>query len=215
MPKRRYEFKDAKSSKFWEIDVSGSTVTVRFGKIGTDGQTTVKEFRTPAEARSHAEKVTAEKVKKGYKADSAAGAPRGAASAGTGGTKSGAKPAPKGTIVRIGTGRREGASFRLRKAGGWGKSRSFRLGHLLFDHEGEDHEIVPITQKLEFFDEVNGKELYVEFEGEIAIGDKAIAKALAASENGTDYVLDITVDGRELEAGVDYELKENRNLWIA
>lgn len=73
---------------------------------------------------------------------------------------------------------------------------------------------MPRTQKLEFFDEANGKELYVEFDGEIAIADKTMAKALAASDNGTDYVLEITVDGRELEAGVDYELKENRNLWV-
>lgn len=67
MAKAYYEFKDKASSKFWEIDTTGKTVTVRFGKIGTDGQTTVKAFATPAEATVHAAKVTAEKVKKGYK----------------------------------------------------------------------------------------------------------------------------------------------------
>lgn len=67
MAKRYYEFKDKASSKFWEIDTKGKTVTVRFGKIGTDGQTTVKKFATPKEATAHARKVTAEKVKKGYK----------------------------------------------------------------------------------------------------------------------------------------------------
>jgi len=68
MAKSYYEFKDKTSSKFWEIDTKGSTVTVRYGKIGTDGQTTVKKFGSAAAASAHAAKVTAEKVKKGYKA---------------------------------------------------------------------------------------------------------------------------------------------------
>jgi len=67
MGKNYYEFKDKTSSKFWEIAVKGSTVTVRYGKIGTDGQTTVKKLGSPAAAAAHADKVTAEKVKKGYK----------------------------------------------------------------------------------------------------------------------------------------------------
>lgn len=67
MAKQYYEFKDKASNKFWEIDTKGRTVTVRFGKIDTDGQTTVKTFASPKEAADHAAKVTAEKVKKGYK----------------------------------------------------------------------------------------------------------------------------------------------------
>lgn len=67
MAKQYYEFKDKTSSKFWEIDAKGKTVRVRYGKIGTDGQTTVKAFASPTEATEHATKVTAEKVKKGYK----------------------------------------------------------------------------------------------------------------------------------------------------
>ena len=67
MPKAYYEFKDKTSSKFWEIDTKGKTVTVRFGKIGTDGQTTAKTFGAPRDATAHAAKVTAEKVKKGYR----------------------------------------------------------------------------------------------------------------------------------------------------
>lgn len=35
---RRFEFVDEKSSKFWEIRVVGTTVDVRYGKIGTTGQ---------------------------------------------------------------------------------------------------------------------------------------------------------------------------------
>ena len=64
------EFKDSKSSKFWEISVSGSTVKVRYGRIGTDGQTAVKRFKTAVEAQAHAKKVTAEKLGKGYRAPS-------------------------------------------------------------------------------------------------------------------------------------------------
>ncbi len=67
MAKRYYEYKDAKSKKFWEVSVSGKKVNIRYGKIGTDGQTSLKELSTPAEAKAHAEKQAAGKVKKGYK----------------------------------------------------------------------------------------------------------------------------------------------------
>ena len=48
MAKRRFEYIDAKSSKFWEINTSGKKLTIRYGKIGTEGQTTLKELATPA-----------------------------------------------------------------------------------------------------------------------------------------------------------------------
>jgi len=64
---RYFEFQDKSSSKFWEITVTGKTVTVHYGKIGTAGQNTIKELPTPAEANTHAEKVIGEKIKKGYK----------------------------------------------------------------------------------------------------------------------------------------------------
>ena len=32
MAKQYYEFKDASTSKFWEIDVAGSKITIRYGK---------------------------------------------------------------------------------------------------------------------------------------------------------------------------------------
>ena len=67
MAKRYFEFKDAKSHKFWEVSVSAKKVNIRYGKVGTDGQTSVKELGTPAEAKAHAEKQAAGKVKKGYK----------------------------------------------------------------------------------------------------------------------------------------------------
>ena len=67
MAKRYFEYKDAKSKKFWEVSVSGKKVHIRYGKIGTDGQTSLKELSTPAEAKAHAEKQAAGTVKKGYK----------------------------------------------------------------------------------------------------------------------------------------------------
>ncbi len=63
---RYFEFKDAHSSKFWEVSVAGSTVTVRYGKIGTNGQTSVKELDSPEQAQEHARKQAAGKLKKGY-----------------------------------------------------------------------------------------------------------------------------------------------------
>jgi len=66
MSKKYFEYKDDKSSKFYEISSTGKTVTIRFGKIGTDGQITIKELASPAEAKVQVEKLILEKKKKGY-----------------------------------------------------------------------------------------------------------------------------------------------------
>jgi predicted DNA-binding WGR domain protein len=63
---RYFEFVDAKSSKFWEITTSGNDVTVRFGRIGTSGQTKTKTFGDAAAAQMHADKLIDEKTGKGY-----------------------------------------------------------------------------------------------------------------------------------------------------
>ncbi len=63
---RRFEFVGGGSSKFWEVTLSGPTFTVRFGKIGTPGQSQSKSFANATKARSEMEKLIAEKVKKGY-----------------------------------------------------------------------------------------------------------------------------------------------------
>ncbi len=47
---RRFEYQDTKSRKFWEIDRQGSQVTVRWGRIGTGGQTRIKDLGTEAKA---------------------------------------------------------------------------------------------------------------------------------------------------------------------
>lgn len=63
---RRFEFSDGTSDKFWEIAVEGETYTVRYGRKGTDGQTSTKVFGSPAEAEKKAASAIAGKVKKGY-----------------------------------------------------------------------------------------------------------------------------------------------------
>lgn len=62
----RYEFKSGGSEKFWEIHQEGDQYTVRYGKIGTNGQSQTKTFADEAKAQKEAEKVTKSKVKKGY-----------------------------------------------------------------------------------------------------------------------------------------------------
>jgi predicted DNA-binding WGR domain protein len=63
---RRFEFVGGSSSKFWEIDRNGAEVNVRFGRIGTNGQTQVKDLGTEQKAIEHVDDLVAEKVKKGY-----------------------------------------------------------------------------------------------------------------------------------------------------
>lgn len=64
---RRLEFIEGRSSKFWEIAQDGCTVTVRFGRIGTHGQTVSKNFDSLERAIREKEKLVAEKLRKNYK----------------------------------------------------------------------------------------------------------------------------------------------------
>jgi uncharacterized protein (TIGR02996 family) len=66
MSKRYFEFVEGGSKKFWEIAVDETRQTVRFGKLGTDGQTKTKSFDSPSRARSATRKLIAEKIGKGY-----------------------------------------------------------------------------------------------------------------------------------------------------
>ena len=63
----RLEYKTKGSSKFWEPYVEGDALTVRFGKIGTDGQTRMKKFSSPEKAEAEYRKLVCEKLAKGYK----------------------------------------------------------------------------------------------------------------------------------------------------
>jgi uncharacterized protein (TIGR02996 family) len=64
---RTFQFSDAKSHKFWTIDVSGSSFTVTYGKVGTAGQAQTKSFPSAEKAQAEAEKLVREKTGKGYR----------------------------------------------------------------------------------------------------------------------------------------------------
>jgi predicted DNA-binding WGR domain protein len=74
MRRREFQFTEGRSRKFWAIEVDGPRFTVRFGRLGTAGQAQTKEFGSDAEALKAADKLIAEKTKKGY-AEAGAAAP--------------------------------------------------------------------------------------------------------------------------------------------
>jgi predicted DNA-binding WGR domain protein len=67
------EFEEGTSSKFWRARVEGKTLYVNYGKIGTNGQTQVKQLADHAEALKEYEKLVREKRKKGYTDSSGGG----------------------------------------------------------------------------------------------------------------------------------------------
>ncbi|EKO70186.1 WGR domain-containing protein [Leptospira interrogans] len=59
-------FKDDKSDKFWNIETSGNSFTVTYGKTGTAGTSQTKTFETEETCIKEARKLLSEKLKKGY-----------------------------------------------------------------------------------------------------------------------------------------------------
>lgn len=62
----RYEYKDEKSSKFWQINLEGESFTTTYGKIGSEGKSTSKSFGSEAAAEAAYQKAILSKTKKGY-----------------------------------------------------------------------------------------------------------------------------------------------------
>jgi predicted DNA-binding WGR domain protein len=62
----RFEFTQGTSSKFWEVSHRGTKVTVRWGKIGTTGQSKVKTFANALKAGEFQAKLVREKIGKSY-----------------------------------------------------------------------------------------------------------------------------------------------------
>ena len=62
------EFKQGNSDKFYELIQDGGTgsVTVRYGKCGTDGITSLKTFDSIATGKKFVDKTASDKQKKGY-----------------------------------------------------------------------------------------------------------------------------------------------------
>lgn len=78
---RRFEFVEGTSAKFWSSAVEGTKFVVVYGRLGTDGKRSEKEFPSEDLARKEYEKKVAEKLREGYHevaADAAAAAPAGA-----------------------------------------------------------------------------------------------------------------------------------------
>lgn len=74
--RKRLEFIAGNSSKFWEIEQTGSDLTITFGRIGTAGQTQYRSFASPAAAAADGAKQVATKIRKGYHAVAAKAAGR-------------------------------------------------------------------------------------------------------------------------------------------
>lgn len=94
--KRYFTFVAGRSSKFWETEiVGGTTVRVRFGRIGSPGREKQKTYRSPREAAKVQAQMIRRKLDKGYVEragqQSASSAP-GAAQAPRGGAQQAARP---------------------------------------------------------------------------------------------------------------------------
>src|SRR5262249_52788640 len=63
---RHFEFVEGRSSKFWEVWVQGNEMRTRYGRIGSGGQVTIKDYPDEAAARKAMDRLIAEKTGKGY-----------------------------------------------------------------------------------------------------------------------------------------------------
>src|SRR4051812_21700829 len=80
---RTFVFSDARSHKFWNVDLQDSSFTVSWGKVGTAGQSQTKSFGSPEQASKEHDKLVKEKTGKGYVETTAATAPAAALAAGS------------------------------------------------------------------------------------------------------------------------------------
>lgn len=63
----RYFYSQEKNSnKFWNVKVDDNRLSVCFGKVGTSGRESLKEFSDNTTALKEAEKLITQKIKKGY-----------------------------------------------------------------------------------------------------------------------------------------------------
>ncbi len=63
---RRFEFSEGSSNKFWEVWCEGAALHTRYGKLGANGQTTVKAYSSPEAAALFEATLIRQKTKKGY-----------------------------------------------------------------------------------------------------------------------------------------------------
>ncbi|MGU3547256.1 WGR domain-containing protein, partial [Methylobacterium sp. A52T] len=90
----RYELVEGSAAKFWEVGVSGPTLTVRFGRLGTQGQSKDKTCADAAAAAKEKDKLVREKTAKGYVRTDGAAPASAAAPAAAPTAAAARKPAP-------------------------------------------------------------------------------------------------------------------------
>ncbi|MFX3635629.1 MAG: WGR domain-containing protein [Candidatus Pristimantibacillus sp.] len=64
--KRAFVYQSDRSHKFWQIQYSGTEFVVNSGKVNTNGRSGIKQFHSEEECIKQAEKLIAQKLKKGY-----------------------------------------------------------------------------------------------------------------------------------------------------
>ncbi|MDE4913941.1 WGR domain-containing protein [Methylobacterium sp. 092160098-2] len=64
---QRYELTAGSSAKFWEAGTEDSVLIVRFGRLGTQGQSKTKSFASAQAARVELDRLVREKTAKGYR----------------------------------------------------------------------------------------------------------------------------------------------------
>src|SRR5687768_11042206 len=62
----RYELIKGETKKFWEIELTGTSFRVTYGKLGSTGQTRLKPFANAEAAKKAHDALIAEKTQKGY-----------------------------------------------------------------------------------------------------------------------------------------------------
>lgn len=63
---RRFELIEGTASKFWEVEQADTELNIRWGRIGTAGQSQTKSFADATKAAAALTKLAAEKTGKGY-----------------------------------------------------------------------------------------------------------------------------------------------------
>jgi predicted DNA-binding WGR domain protein len=113
-------FSEGSSNKFWRARTDGSTLYVNFGRIGSDGQTQIKEFGSGDAADKELAKLEKEKRKKGYEdaGAAAAGADDEAEEADSDEDEEEEAPKPKAAPKKVGAAAVAAAAASSAKSGG-------------------------------------------------------------------------------------------------
>ena len=72
---RTFVYRDAKSHKFWNVGLEGRSLTVTYGKVGTEGRSQTRSFPDEAKAKREHDRLVAQKLRKGYAETTPAAAP--------------------------------------------------------------------------------------------------------------------------------------------